>query len=43
MSTPRDRQQKSQEEAKGKKGPLFNVALGDASGEEGAMNMAEIL
>ena len=48
MSRSRDtrnagKQQKSQEEAKGKKGLLFNVAPGEASGEEGAMNMAEIL
>ncbi|CAB1418857.1 unnamed protein product [Pleuronectes platessa] len=48
MSTSRDttntrKQQKSLEEAKGKKGPLANVAPGEASGEEGAMNKAEIL
>ena len=48
MSTFRDTrnagtQQKSIEEAKIKKGPLFNVAPGEASGEEGAMNLAEIL
>ena len=48
MSTSRDtrnagKQQISQKEAKGKKGPLANVAPGEASGGEGAMNMAEIL